>query len=213
MPDISRYFDAIDSARIRRAKELSEIKNKLGGDRATDPSGVNSKAAVVLAYANWEGFYNECVHEYVRFLEERGGKIRETDWMLLVGAFDPDFESLRARNHSSDAKRDFVANLKQRLECGFASFDKSTVQARSNLDFQRLSQNFHILNFDISAFQKVRNRLDREVVGWRHSVAHGDSPDLSALDIANHMNFAAELLIIVADSFQNAILERRKATV
>jgi hypothetical protein len=56
--------------------------------------------------------------------------------------------------------------------------------------------------------QRFRIRLDKEVVGWRHSVAHGDPPDLSALAIADHVEFTANLLIILADRFQYAMLER-----
>jgi RiboL-PSP-HEPN len=189
MPEIDRYFDEIDAARIRRARELS-------------------KAAVVLTYANWEGFYNDGVGTYVQFLTERGGKVRETDWMLLVGALNPAFESLRAKNHSIDAKHQFVAHMKERLECGFDSFDSTTVEARSNLNYERLSQNYFVLNFELSSWQRFRLRLNKEVVGWRHSVAHGDSPDLSALDIADHVDFAAHLLIVVADRFQYAMLDR-----
>jgi hypothetical protein len=208
MPSVDRYFDAIDAARIRRVKELSEIKRQFGADRDGDPTSVKSKAAVVLTYANWEGFYNECVDVYVGFLTERGGKVCETDWMLLVGAFNADFESLRSRNHSLDARHQFVANLKTRMECGFDVFDRSTIQARSNLDYKCLSQNYFVMNFELSPLQRFRIRLDKELVGWRHSVAHGDSPDLSALDIADHVDFTAGLLGIVADCFQYAILNR-----
>jgi hypothetical protein len=56
MPDLDQYFDEIDVARIRRARELSEIKRRFSTDRVADPAGVNSKATVVLTYANWEGF-------------------------------------------------------------------------------------------------------------------------------------------------------------
>jgi hypothetical protein len=41
-----------------------------------------------------------------------------------------------------------------------------------------------------------------------HSVAHGDPPDLSALDISDHVDFTANLLMILADRFQHAMLER-----
>ena len=208
MANIDHYFDEIDAARIRRARELSEIKRRFGADRNTDPTGVNSKAAVVLTYANWEGFYNDCVSTYVQFLRERGGKVRETDWMLLVGAFNSDFESLRARNHSFDAKHQFVADLKARIECRFDSFDSSVIEARSNLNYRRISQNYFLLSVEKSSLDKRRLRLDKELVGWRHSVAHGDSPDLSALDIASHVDFAAHLLIVVADRFQYAMLDR-----
>lgn len=208
MPNLDGYFDAIDTARIRRAKELSEIKSKFSRDQDEDPSNVNSKAAVVLTYANWEGFYNDCVRTYVSFLREIGRKVRETDWMLIVGTVNSDFETLRSKNHSASAKLQFVANLRQRLECKFESFDSSIIEARSNLDFNSLSHNYKLLHFDLQSFQKFRLRLDKELVGWRHRVAHGDSPDLSSMDIADHIDFAALLLILVADSFQYGMLER-----
>jgi len=128
--------------------------------------------------------------------------------MLLVSAFNSDFEALRDRNHSAHAKRRFVADLKARLECGFDALDVRIIEARSNLDYERLSENFEVLNFDLAPIQRFRIRLDRELVGWRHGVAHGEPPDLSALDINNHIDFTGHLLIVVADGFQSAMLER-----
>jgi hypothetical protein len=59
-------------------------RQRTSTDRAADLAGVNSKARVVLTYANWEGFYNDCVRAYVRFLRDRLGKIRDTDRMSLI---------------------------------------------------------------------------------------------------------------------------------
>jgi MAE_28990/MAE_18760-like HEPN len=208
MLDIEKYFDDIDSARVRRAKELSEIKRVFRQIAASDPLGITSKAVVVLAYANWEGFYNDCVRSYLNFLREKGGKVRDTDWMLLVSALHAEFESMRARNHSFESRQLFVANLQNGLNCSFDAVDATSVEARSNLNFVRLAQNYQLLNFDLSSMQPLRNRLDKELVGWRHAVAHGDSPDLTAMDVDAHINFAAQLLILVSDRFQHAILDR-----
>lgn len=208
MPKLDDFFNEIDTARVRRAKELSEIKRSFGQLAANDVYGIASKAVVVLAYANWEGFYNECIRAYLRFLAEKGGKVRDQDWMLLVGAFHADFESMRDRNHSLESRRAFVKNLESRIDCGFDAVDGRIVEARSNLDFARLSENYVLLNFDLSTMQKVRNRLDRELVGWRHAVAHGDSPDLTSMDVEAHINFASSLLILIADRFQYAMLAR-----
>jgi len=208
MPDIDRYFEEIDAARIRRARELSEIKRNFSADKGPDPAGVNSKAAIVLTYANWEGFYNECIRSYLHFLMERGRKVRDTDWMLLVGTFNRDFEALRAKNHSADAKRQFVADLKAHLDCRFDAFDSTIIEARSNLNFEHLSYNYSVMNFDLTSIQKFRNRLDKELVGWRHSVAYGDAPDLNSFDIVGHVDFTAHLLIVTADNFQYAMVER-----
>lgn len=208
MPELDGFFDEIDAARIRRAKELSEIKRSFGQLIGSDVYGVASKAVVVLAYANWEGFYNECVRAYIRFLTENGGKIRDKDWMLLVSALHMDFERMRDRNYSPSARHDFVKDLETRIDCGFDKIESKTVEARSNLNFSRLSENYNLLGFDLSSMQVIRNRLDKELVGWRHAVAHGDSPDLTALDVGKHIDFASQLLTLIADHFQYAMLER-----
>lgn len=208
MPKLDDFLDEIDTARLRRVKELSEIKSSFGQLANCDVFGVASKAVVVLAYANWEGFYNECVRVYLRFLVEKGGKVRDQDWMLLVSAFHSDFESMRDRNHSFESRQSFVSNLQTRIDCGFDAIDAKTVEARSNLDFARLSENFSLLNFDLSKMQRIRIRLDKELVAWRHAVAHGDSPDLKAMDVREHVDFASSLLMLIADGFQFAMFER-----
>jgi hypothetical protein len=208
MLDADTYLDEIDTARVRRARELSEIKFRFTTSGSADLSYVGSRAAIVLTYASWEGFYNECVQIYVRFLRDLGRKVRDTDWMLLLGAFHADLESLKDRQHSENARMEFVKNLQTLLECGFEKFDIRVIATRSNLDFGRLSQNYGLLSFDIAPMQQFRNRLDQELVKWRHSVAHGDPPDLSAVDIASHVDFAASLLIALADTFQGAMLSR-----
>lgn len=207
MPAPDDFFDAIDSARVRRAKELSEIKRQFVTMASADPLAVGSKSVVVLCYAAWEGFYNDCVRTYLDFLQHSGMKVADASWLLLTGTFSADFQSLRDRHHSHTAKREFVAQLKDRLDGGFEDFDRSVVMARSNLDFGTLSSNFILLALEITPFQVSRLRIDKELVGWRNGVAHGDPPDLREVDVTSHVNFASELLLTVAGSFQQAILE------
>lgn len=208
MPKIEEYFDQIDAARVRRVRELSEIKRSFERLADDDSFGVASKAIVVLAYANWEGFYNECVRAYLSFLVERGGKVRDSDWMLFVSAFHADFDSMRDRNHSLESRVSFVRNLRSSIDCGFDAVNAKTVEARSNLDFRRLAENYILLNFDLARMQRMRIRLDKELVGWRHAVAHGDSPDLSTLDVQDHIEFTSSLLLLIADQFQFVMLDR-----
>jgi RiboL-PSP-HEPN len=208
MPDVNSYLDEIDAARMRRARELSEIKFKFTATAGPDLLYIGSRSVIVLTYANWEGFYNECARVYIRFLKGLGKRVRETDWMLLLGAFHADLESLRDRHHSDTSRMEFVKNLQSLLECGFDKFDGRVIAAKSNLDFARLSQNYDLLNFDIAPMQPYRNRLDKELVKWRHSVAHGDPPDLSAVDISGHIDFTAELLSVLSDTFQQEMVRR-----
>ena len=208
MHEVEIYYDAIDKARVVRAKELSDIAQNFRSYNGVGSPNTFSKAAIVLSYANWEGFYNECVGEYVNFLTSRGKKTIDTDWNLLLGILDRDFESLRSRNHSADAKQQFITNLKLHVESDMTNFNLLIVQARSNLNFERLTQNFWTLNLDLRSLQKSRIRIDKELVGWRHSVAHGDNPDLSTMTIHEHINFVSSLLVDLADIFQYAMQSR-----
>ena len=205
---IDNFFDDIDAARSLRVRELLEIKRHFGDPSPeSDPMGVQSKALVVLSYAAWEGFYNECVDGYCEFLQFQEKQVSSVSWKMLVGALVSEFEALRSRNHSRVAKRDFVEKLQDRLICDFTTFDRTVVKARSNLDWEKLEHNFQILEFSLDPFQVLRNRLDREIVGWRHGVAHGDAPNLGSLDAADHISLVAEVMMLVSDAFQSAMLE------
>jgi hypothetical protein len=43
MPDLELYYDEIDAARVRRARELSDIKFRFTSSPEPDPSNINSK--------------------------------------------------------------------------------------------------------------------------------------------------------------------------
>lgn len=208
MASLDAFFEQLDSARLRRLKELSDMKHIFLTAQDERQIHIASKFIVVMSYANWEGFYNECVDHYVSYLSTVGGRVRDFGWMLLVSAFQREFDTLRDRNHNFDARKSFVRNLQDCIDCNVEQIDKSIIMSRSNLNFKRLQENFEILNFCIDSFQAKRNKIDKELVGWRHSVAHGDDPDLSELDVDAHINLTSELILTISDCFQLAALEK-----
>ena len=160
----------------------------------------------MLSYSHWEGFYNECINTYVKFLKDQRLTVRAVSWSMMAGSLSPALARLKDRNHSNEARSDFVDAIQINLDCDFQSFDVTTISARSNLDFQKLSENFRILNFDLSRFNSYRNRINKELVGWRHSVAHGDMPDLSEMNIENHINLTSGVMLEMSDLFQEQIV-------
>jgi hypothetical protein len=205
MGETSAYFDAIDNFRLRRAREMSAVKHSFTTDQRSDPFSIRSKSVVVLTYAHWEGFYNECASSYIDFLSASSIRVSDASWNLLVGVLSGEFNALINRNHSADARRVFVEKLKNKISCNFDEFDRSTVLSRSNLDFETLRDNFILLNLDVSKFQRHRIRMNKELVGWRHAVAHGSPPDLANVDVEGHVDFTSDLMLKVADTFQEAI--------
>lgn len=203
MPDLSRYLDLIDVARSSRARELSELRARFSASDRSDPFLVGSKAVVVLSYAAWEGFYNDCVEAYLDFLDELGCAVADVSWAMMIGSLSPAFAALIDKRHSPAARLDFVHAIRAAMAGGVRGFDRSVVRARSNLNFEKLAGNFAVLGFELDRLQASRIRLDKELVGWRHGVAHGNAPDLSAMDVAAHTEFAAELLLTLSDVFQD----------
>lgn len=213
MIDINTYIDRVDIARYRRAKELAEIGRLLGRLGDADPENIGPKGVVVLCYAVWEGFYNECISIYLEFLTERGGAIRDGDWMLLLGVISPKLDSLRDRNHSTEARSEFVRDLQSLIDSRFTSIDPERAEYvgyASNLNYKRLKHNYEILQFDHQSLQKHRIWMDRELVAWRNGVAHGDTPDLSLLDISKHVECTRVLLLTVSGAFQEAMVKRSR---
>lgn len=208
MPALEEYFDEIDSSRVRRIRELSEIKRAFCWPVDGEAREVLSRAVVVLSYAVWEGFYNECVSVYCGFLASGGKRIVDVSWNMLVGGLSAELDALRDKNHSKAARLEFVEQLRTGISRGCNEFDESVVMARSNLNFERLRHNFQVLDFDVGPIQIYRNRIDKELVGWRHRVAHGDSPRLSTVDGGQHVAFVGDVMVLVADSFQEAMLRQ-----
>ena len=208
MVNIDHYFDEVDRRRLQRARELSDLKVQLSADSRTDPFFIKSKSAIVLSYAHWEGFHNECTVCYIDFLKELGGKIRDVKWLLLLGAVEGELNSLLDRKHTFEAKCDFLEILQGKIEATFDGFITEVVKARSNLNFNRLKQTYRLLGLDTTQFDRSRIRLDKELVGWRHIVAHGETPNLTSMDIAMHIDFTNELLLRLSEQFQSAMLEK-----
>jgi hypothetical protein len=208
MVNIDFYFDEVDRRRLQRVRELSDMKIRFTNTLWSDPFSIRAKATVVLAYSHWEGFYNECSQSYIDFLKMTGVKIREVEWLLLVGAIEGELQALMDRKHSFDAKCEFLNSLQIKIESTFQDYFCDAVKARSNLNFARLRQTYKLLGFDTKRFDKVRIRLDKELVGWRHSVAHGEPPNLSSLDIEKHIDFTSELLLFLSEQFQTEMLNR-----
>jgi hypothetical protein len=202
MRTLDDFFDDIDGNRTRRARELSDIKLRLG----SGGSDIESKALVVLAYAHWEGFYNDCTRAYLSFLRTANAQVSSVSWPLLAGALSSEIDRMRDRNHSMEARIDFIQSIQAALTCDFGGYDDKSIMARSNLDFAKLSLNWRLMSFELSPFQAYRLRIDKELVGWRHQVAHGDSPDLTRMDAGAHIDLVTTLQLMVADQFQEGMM-------
>jgi hypothetical protein len=111
MKKLDSYLSDIDLIRLRRAKELSEVKSCFASSRDRLPFHVNTKAVIVLSYSHWEGFYNDCIDVYLSFLRDSGRRVSNTKWSMLAGIVSTELDRIRDRNHSPQARLEFVQTL------------------------------------------------------------------------------------------------------
>lgn len=126
---------------------------------------------------------------------------------FLLGLLGKNFQSLRDRNFSDEAKKGFVDAIFGALRSDFTAVGVDEIRPRSNFDFKRLAFCASYLDLDIAPFQRYRNQIDLEIVGWRHSIAHGDNPQIDRSAIARHLTAVEELTSLIKDSFVDHVAE------
>jgi len=197
------YLLKIDHARVSRAKELSNMKMKY----ASSKDYLDHKALIVLSYAHWEGFFNECVDIYIDYLQLCRIKVKDISWSMLCGVIKSGLYSMRDRNFSHESLVEFSSKLEKYQDETFDVFDRTVVMSKSNLNFVRLREVFELLKFETAAFNRYRIKLEKNVVSWRHAVAHGTSPELEDFDAKSHVQLVLDLLLLLADRFQTAMYD------
>lgn len=204
--NVDGYLERIDYDRALRVREIYDVKAFVLRKDARSDSVIAAKCVVLISYSNWEGFYNDCTRTYLEFLRKAGSRVSEVSWLLLCGVLEGGLQSMRDKGFSYKSKVEFVNSLRGLGSIKFDSFQDSIMYAKSNLNFDRLRQCGTLLDIDLSVFNKNRIRIDRELVGWRHAVAHGDAPDLNSMGISDHVDFVSKLMLDVSDIFQYAIV-------
>ena len=201
-----QFFDEIDLHRARRIREISTLKVLCSYHSPTVLSNVLKKSFIVGCYGHWEGFYNECVDAFVSAAIKQNLEVKDVSWSLMVGVFESDLRSVKDRNHSRESHVELIESLRTKSGSKFDRFDRTCIKSRSNLNFETIRKNFNLLDVDCSGFERFRLKIDRELVGWRHSIAHGDEIDMSLVDIKTHADLTSELLILVSNLTQQKML-------
>lgn len=195
------FVAEIDAGRIWRVKELSNFRALAMLHSGGTYEESIARAAVVIAYSHWEGFWSDCIDAYMRFHTKLGRRPVLVNRNFLIGMLGSGFRSLKDRNFSDEAKREFVSEIFTGLKADFTAVGTEEIRPRSNFDFKRLTYCANYLNLSIDALQKYRNKIDAEVVGWRHSIAHGEAPDIDRTAVREHLQLVETLTGLVQDAF------------
>ena len=196
----------LDVDRLWRARELSDLRNWFSVSVTQRDQELVSRSVLVLAYAHWEGFCYTCVNVFIDFLVSKGKTYEELPRDFFVGATTSIVDSFRDKADNLKNRLELSSRMRTAVNDDLASFDRKVVLPRSNLNFERLKFIFTILDADISPFQTHRIKLDRELVAWRHQVAHGQMFVLNRDDVIAHSQFCEELMFLLKATFEKHLI-------
>ncbi|GLS20792.1 hypothetical protein GCM10007874_38090 [Labrys miyagiensis] len=204
MPRLT-YLKRLDSDRIWRVRELSDLRLQFENSVGERERNVTSRSIVVMCYAHWEGYFANCVHIFLDYLEALNLTYGALPMDFFLGACSPAFNQYRDKVDNSKSRLALIHAINAVNKTPFKGFDRKVLLPRSNLNFERLEFIFSMVGLSLAPFQPYRIKLDKELVAWRHQVAHGQMFTLDIARVISHTKFSEELMFSVREAFEDAL--------
>jgi hypothetical protein len=187
-----------------RQKELTSI----WGDVQTAPDKAREarlRAGVALLYAHWEGFVKAAGDLFVQFVAIRKLRHDQLNSGLLSLALR---QRLREFAQSSAVERhiEFLNFLENDMGSRARLPLINVIKTGANLNSERFREIVLTLGLDYSAYELKENLIDRQLLDWRNSIAHGKALCPSKDDFDTLYGEVKGLLRLFKDQMENAVV-------
>lgn len=182
-----------------RVKELLVLETNLPPESASNFAPA-ARGAIVLAYAHWEGFFNDATDALFQRLET-------SHLPRVLGRPLSRLFAMRAELDRLSSKRVRDDDIVKFVLCHSAAefvpdaLDSKVVKSRSNLDWGRLALAFDVYGVSSPALNEQRIFIQHQLVGLRHAIAHGTDPKLKRSFVALHLSKTRHVLVDLSDYF------------
>lgn len=197
------FLKQLSDDRLWRARELSDLRLMHSKAESAREKVAASRAIVVLSYAHWEGYCASSAGTLIDYLEAKKTRYSLLPLDMMLGAMSGALDSYRNTADNLDSRRRLLKFFQEVHGSHIEKFDRRVILPRSNLNFQRLRFIHEVIGADIQPFQKHRLKIDKELVAWRHLVAHGEMFTLENSLAADHTKFCEELMFLIKDTFES----------
>lgn len=186
-----------------RRKELTVIWSDVQSapDKSLEP---RLRAGIALLYAHWEGFITAAGDLFVQFVAVRRLNHDELNTGLLSLALR---QRLKEFSESSSVAThiDFVSFVQQGMASRARLPQIDVISTGANLNSGRLRDIVLTLGLDYSAYELKENIIDRQLLDWRNTIAHGKSLRPTQEDFNHLYHEVTTLLRLFKDQMVNAI--------
>lgn len=184
-----------------RRKELHDLKAILREKKDTTGFKPLAKGGVVLAYAHWEGYIKEVSEAYLSYISLKDFSRNEISKNFLALSV---FNKIKKTKKFSDCIDDISFLISHPQEkCPIPT--KDIIDAESNLNSEILEKIMTVLGLEFNDFETKRFFLDKEVLGKRNQIAHGEEQFVTMEDYLSIADFVIESLERYRTLIQNAL--------
>ncbi|SDW17482.1 hypothetical protein SAMN05444358_101126 [Ruegeria halocynthiae] len=204
---LTEFLKKLSDDRLWRVRELSDLRIMHRKAASGREKAATSRAIVVLSYAHWEGYCASCAGTFIDYLEAKKVPYSLLPPDMMLGAVSHALDSYRDTADNLVSRRKLLKLQQQAYTGHIERYDRRVILPRSNLNFDRLRFIHEIIGAEIQPFQKYRLKIDKELVAWRHLVAHGEMFALENLLAADHTKLCEELMFLTKDTFEPFLFE------
>ncbi|WP_192260080.1 MAE_28990/MAE_18760 family HEPN-like nuclease [Mesorhizobium caraganae] len=176
-----------------RVREISDLR-KIAATAGSGYEVAIRKAGIALLYAHWEGYVKFVGEAYVKYVAVRKFKLA-----LLVDEFLAVEIAVILRKYgvtSGDlsSRLALVADWKALEDGQFRNFREKGISTGGNLNYDRLSDICRLIRIDPKKVVSDPDYLDRNVLGVRNKIAHGESITVTADEFTLSSDFIIEAM-------------------
>lgn len=183
-----------------RVKEISDLKQvvKLSGGSY---GSVARKAALALIYAHWEGYVLFVATSYLSYIAQRKRPLSSLMPSLRAVGLGNHVQEWQRQRDTIRLRLKIIETIKTMENEQFKKVPSGAVNTGGNLDYDRFSDICHVMMIDPIHVVSDQEYLDKEIVGTRNRIAHGD--DIVVDDV--RLSRASDFILSIMRSFRTHI--------
>lgn len=156
-----------------RRKELSTLKSWINKPSKDHTERVlHSRCGITILYAHWEGYVKKSLRLYLEYIATKKLKISQLSDNIIVSIVKNRLKK-DACHTTSQAKSLvdlLIINHSSRIKIPY----DSAVDTKSNLSYEVFEEITSIIGIDTSKFELKKALINRNLLGKRNAVGHGD---------------------------------------
>lgn len=183
-----------------RRKELHDLKSVIIEKKKSKELKPLVKSAIVLAYSHWEGYVKDISNAYLSYISFREipkNEVAENFLTLVVQ------NNLKNKKFEECILEISILFDETNKKCVIPT--ENIINTDSNLNFEVLNKIMSLIGLDHSFFVTKQQFLDKNLLGCRNAIAHGENRDVNADDYNEIFSFVLESMTQYKTLIENAL--------